>query len=488
MDNIVPRSPSLVSASTSSSSGYSSEDVNDNHPGSRKRKKSEWTLQTWSNLIVFAVSEVLGGITYSLLSPFYTQEAQSKGMTVSETGMVYSVAFITTIIFAPIFGKHISRIGSKQLFIGGTFLAGTTNILFGLLEWVYDRTSFFALSMAIRIVTATGEAAFFSSIYPLAAQAVDVSSRSIVLSVMETMFGIGLMIGPLIGGLLYELGGFCLPFVISGSILFICSIISSHILSVKYTNQSHQGRDSSKAFKESSFTELLKIPSIFLTNLVLCCTSMSVSWYLPSLQPFLVKKFDMGPVAVGIMFMLDGATYAVFSPIWGYLLSRGLKPIVALSVGCCCIIVGYSFLGPLPLLPFIPDSIYFVGMGLLIHGCGTAANFITTLTFMMSKSVESGASDSEQTRSMITSLWFINECVGGYIGSSLGGIIYDKIGFEWGTLIIETTMIINLFVIVPILHHQNLIKTSKFDDEDRRVLLPPSQNNSSQIKYTIMKA
>nr|ACO10895.1 MFS-type transporter C6orf192 [Caligus rogercresseyi] len=343
--SILPRTPSM-GGSSSSSSGYSSEDVLESSPRSRKRKKSDWTLQTWCNLIVFGVAEILGGITYSLLSPFYTQEATAKGMTVSETGVVYSVAFITTIIFAPIFGKYISRIGSKQLFIGGTFLAGTTNILFGLLEWVIDRDQFFGLSVAIRVVTATGEAAFFSSIYPLAAQAVDISARSTVLSVMETMFGIGLMIGPLIGGLLYELGGFYLPFVISGSILFLCSLISSRLLSLRPMSQSSQNKESSQDYKESSFTELLRIPSIFFSNLILCCTSMSVSWYLPSLQPFLVKKFGLKPLTVGLMFMLDGAVYAIFSPIWGYLLDNGLQPIVALGSGCFCIVIGYSLLGP----------------------------------------------------------------------------------------------------------------------------------------------
>ena len=47
-------------------------------------------------------------------------------------------------------------------------ISGATNILFGFLEWVEDSTSFLALSLSIRIVSAIGESAFFCAIYPLA--------------------------------------------------------------------------------------------------------------------------------------------------------------------------------------------------------------------------------------------------------------------------------------------------------------------------------
>ena len=44
--------------------------------------------------------------------------------------------------------------------------------------------------------------------------------------------------------------------------------------------------------------------------------------------------------------------------------------------------------------------------------------------------------DTEQTRGMITSLWLIAENIGGWLGSFLGGIAYDNLGFEAGSLVI----------------------------------------------------
>jgi hypothetical protein len=47
-----------------------------------------------------------------------------------------------------------------------------------------------------------------------------------VLAFMETMFGIGLMIGPFIGSVLYEVDGFYLPFVTCGAALAACPFVA----------------------------------------------------------------------------------------------------------------------------------------------------------------------------------------------------------------------------------------------------------------------
>ena len=49
---------------------------------------------TYSYLGIFALSALLGGMTYSLLSPFYTKEAVRKGCSVTETGIVSAYLFI----------------------------------------------------------------------------------------------------------------------------------------------------------------------------------------------------------------------------------------------------------------------------------------------------------------------------------------------------------------------------------------------------------
>ena len=80
---------------------------------------------------------------------------------------VYGSVFFTTIVFSPIFGKYIQRIGSRNLFLLGTLIAGIANIGFGFLQWVEKTYPFLMLSLIIRIISAMGEAAFFTAVYPL---------------------------------------------------------------------------------------------------------------------------------------------------------------------------------------------------------------------------------------------------------------------------------------------------------------------------------
>ena len=76
-----------------------------------------------------------------------------QGLSVTQCSWVYGSAFVTTIVFSPIFGKYIEVIGSRKLFLYGTFLAGATNVLFGFLQWIEDQNLFLALSLSIRIVS-----------------------------------------------------------------------------------------------------------------------------------------------------------------------------------------------------------------------------------------------------------------------------------------------------------------------------------------------
>ena len=77
------------------------------------------------------------------------------------------------------------------------------------------------------------------------------------LGAMESLFSLGILAGPLIGGILYNLGGFYLPFVVIGGTMVICSFVTMITFKTKLR---------SKAVKESTtnFRTVLKIPQVVL--------------------------------------------------------------------------------------------------------------------------------------------------------------------------------------------------------------------------------
>ena len=64
------------------------DDVGDGLGEGRDREASPRVDHIFLNLGILALSELLGGMTYSLPSPFYTKEAVRRGCSVTETGIV----------------------------------------------------------------------------------------------------------------------------------------------------------------------------------------------------------------------------------------------------------------------------------------------------------------------------------------------------------------------------------------------------------------
>ena len=269
------------------------------------------------------------------------------------------------------------------------------------------------------------------------------------MAIIESLLGFGLLAGPLIGGVLYKYGGFYLPFLVTGGTLAMSFIIALFILKYKF----EYGPALRGTTKESmtKFSTLLKIPQVTTACLIQGICGISVSWYLPAMQPFLEAEFHLSEVETGGLLMLDGVMYALATPLWGWAIDAGLlSPLKSLFIGSICLIVGYSFLGSDPILFFLPSNVYMVGIGMALNGLGMSLYFLSTYMLMLTSSVESGfVQDTEQTQGMLTALWDVVSSIGGYLGSTGGGWAFDTMGFRKSTYVIIGTQvfsILSLFV------------------------------------------
>ena len=97
---------------------------------------------------------------------------------------------------------------------------------------------------------------------------------------METIFGLGMMLGPFFGGLLYEVGGFYFPFAICGGSLMICAIISFIILDLSRITENVEDKQN----QQTKYVDLLKIPSVLICCFLLISAQMSISWTMVSMH------------------------------------------------------------------------------------------------------------------------------------------------------------------------------------------------------------
>lgn len=85
------------------------------------------------------------------------------------------------------------------------------------------------MAFIVRIIEAIGNAAFLTASFAIIAKEFP-DNVSITFASLETFFGLGLIVGPMVGGALYQLGGYFLPFVTLGMLLFLTAVITLCVL------------------------------------------------------------------------------------------------------------------------------------------------------------------------------------------------------------------------------------------------------------------
>ncbi|XP_015604899.1 MFS-type transporter SLC18B1 [Cephus cinctus] len=386
----------------------------------------QFTKRQWLTLIVISIADFANAICVSLQAPFYPHEAEKKGASATEYGLVFGIFEFVVFIISPIYGQHLNRLGPKLLFNGGILTTGTCAIFFGLLDKVEGHYPFIILSFVIRIVEALGNAAFLTASFAIIAKEFPDNVATTFAS-LETFFGLGLIVGPTVGGALYQVGGYTTPFAVLGSALFLAAVMTAFVLPT-HDNDEQDTQDS------GGFMKVLRIPGVMVAAASIIVTSMSIGFLQATLEPHL-RQFNLSPVVLGLMFIINGGTYAITAPAWGWLCDKYSKPKVATVIGCVLVMVGFCLVGP---APFIPGTtiIWLTILGLVIHGLGMSAQLVASFTDALRISISYGFPNNLETYGLISGLWTSTFALGAFIGPSIAGILLDTIGFRNASMFI----------------------------------------------------
>ncbi|XP_077293824.1 MFS-type transporter SLC18B1-like [Arctopsyche grandis] len=371
-------------------------------------------------LLSLAIVDFMSFCSMSIMAPFFPREAKEKGMTEAVSGFVFSFYALVMFLTSPIFGKIIPSVGTKFLFLTGVFVAGSCNLLFGVLEYIHDYERFTIFCFLIRGFEALGASAYSTASYVFVVHLFP-NNISSVLGILETFVGLGMSVGPAIGGLLYSVGGFGLPFYVLGIAMIAIIPINLYLLPAQ--------EDCAIETKSGSLLELIKVPAVVITGLVIVVVSNTWAFLDPTLEPHL-RQFDLSPEQVGLVFLLFSALYGIFSPIWGWLADKINHHWCMMVWGLVFCSFGLLLLGPSPFLPFLENSLTLNIIGLSIIGISVALTLLPTFQGVLTSSIEEGGCrDNIATYSVVAGVWSCMYSLGEVIGPSLGGILLKNYGF-----------------------------------------------------------
>ena len=384
--------------------------------------RPQYTRKQWMTLIVFSIAQFCNAVVVSLQAPFYPHEAELKGATATQYSFVFGVFELTVFIVSPLYGQFLEVIGVNFLNNSGIFTVAVCCILFGFLNRMATTALFLTYSFIIRIVEAMGNAAFITSAFSIIAQEFPLNVGS-AFATLETFFGLGLIAGPTVGGALYEVGGFTLPFTTLGCVL----------LAAAATVYCFLPKEVVRLNVKSDYTvlKLLRHPRIFLSGITTMAASLSIGFLQAVLEPH-IRPLNLTPFEIGLMFVLNGLTYAICAPIVGFVTDKGLPERVSTAIGSLLVVVAFLLIGPSPLLP-IENSLPLCIIALIIHGLGFGAQLVCTFSVSHKEALQADLPDDLSTYGLVSGLWASSFALGAFIGPSIAGVLYDTIGFPWAT-------------------------------------------------------
>ncbi|XP_066143413.1 MFS-type transporter SLC18B1-like isoform X1 [Euwallacea fornicatus] len=463
-------SPDSIAGPSSSSAGFSSNSSNleiywkprrskslsflmvDNYTAGEIRMIKERLLRTNSHLPRVTIKSFTGSqkatlamlalvdffcfCSMSIMAPYFPKEAAEKGLSATMSGIVFSFYALVMFLSSPVFGKIIPKLGAKLVFLVGMFVAGSCNILFGLLEYVTNYTAFTALCLLIRGLEALGSSAFSTASYVFVVNKFPNHISSVIVHVAppksKALYTFSYILGyprnfrraryeyrTSIRGI-FIFGGFGLPFFVLGVAMIAIVPLNMCLFP--------PGEFDGGANKKTTVFKLIRVPTVFITGMVVVVVSSTWAFLDPTLEPHL-RQFNLSPEKVGLIFLLFSGLYGLSSPGWGWLADKINNHWSMMVIGLFSSTIGLLLLGPTPYIPGIPSAVWVNLVALSILGISVALALMPTFQGVLNSAIDGGCSDNITTYGVVAGIWSSMYSLGEVIGPTLGGTLLQYYGF-----------------------------------------------------------
>ncbi len=363
------------------------------------------------NLYVLWVGCVIGGIAFSLVSPFLPMLLQEVGAEANIeflSGLAFSATFITGALIGPVWGTLADKYGRKQQILRAGFGIAV----------VYIAMSF--STSPLHVILARLLLGLFSGFIPSAIAMVATNTPEehlgYALGFINTGFSFGAIAGPMVGGYMSAFFGLRRTLIIAGIVLFFATLV------VLFGTKEEVPSDRSIKFriiKDIKMAFSYKIlTAMFLIMMVFNLSLNIIQPILPLMVQNLALQSSQDPaVMTGIIFSLAGFATVLGAPYWGKYGSKNTYK-KAMTIG----LAGGALFS---IMLVFANSVLYVGATRFLFGLFLAA-IAPSATAVLTRNVPNSY------RSRILS---INSSVS-QVGAAAGPMIGGTIAGFWGLNIV----------------------------------------------------
>ncbi|KAG1650622.1 MFS-type transporter SLC18B1 [Nymphon striatum] len=380
---------------------------------------------------------------------------RASEINVSDTqiGFIFSVFGLSTLILSPLIGKILPIFGGPLIFLTSTFDVTVSFIIFGFMDKVTSPSPFVGICIALRIFSGIGYVFYKGATYNTFSQNFP-HNIATLMGLNAAAFGIGVSLGPFIGGALYDFGGFCVPFfVMSGIIglLFLSMFVFFPKLDFKFDKNAVELIEDDRHFLSMYFTKELYYPLACIITM-----QMTIGYFDLALGSHAMKAFGFTPTLAGTMFIGYQVVYVIICPIvgrivdkthtekkmygdWKFSFDDGLRlhwtsTFLTYSRLVC---LAYSIACPdVPVIHNVEWTIWLTAVCLALVAITQAMSYIPSYKVLHRIALENGFPDNIHTTSKVSGIYLSAMGMGLFGGPSIGGIIIDHYSYGWACTII----------------------------------------------------
>ncbi|SHF20612.1 Predicted arabinose efflux permease, MFS family [Desulfofundulus australicus DSM 11792] len=300
------------------------------------------------NLAVF-----LDTVLYGIIVPIMPYYATGAGASTTEVGLIFAALSAGLLLASVPAGLACDRYGYRPVMVLGMAGLTATTLLFLISHSVW-------LMIISRLLQGAAAAATWSAGLALVAVLYPPQLRGQKMGLVMATTGAGTIVGPVLGGTLYQFAGYAFPFLLmagAGALLTLLLWLSPL-----------PGNNPSPGRENMPWKQFLLDRNIFWGVLVTAAGSFGFGILEPLLPIDLYHRFGLGSAGVGMLFGALSLSYTLFQPLFGVLSDRlGRKPIII--AGLLTTAVTIPWLALAPSLKMVAATM--VLLGLTTGACST---------------------------------------------------------------------------------------------------------------------
>lgn len=245
----------------------------------------------------------LDALLYMLVVPFLPSRAQALGASPFATSALFAMYAACLFIATPALGWLTDRIGARHVLLLGLAALAAATVAFAYAPGLL-------LLFAARGAQGVAAAATWTAGLALVAQLTSVKQRPAVFSRILMATGIGTLIGPPLGGLLYTVGGFSAPFIAVAALVVLdgCGrliFLPSRRPHVAPLTTAHR----------AGHVHLRQDPQLVFALLMTLAGAALLALAEPSIPLVLNTHFGVKPFAIGLVFGGVALVFILFQPL-----------------------------------------------------------------------------------------------------------------------------------------------------------------------------